>query len=307
MIRAHLALFLVNVLYGASHILAKGVMPNYLNPSVFVLLRAIGATALFWLVKLLFIRERIAKKDLLRLAACGLFGVAVNQLFFLHGLNLSSSINSGIIMTINPIMVVIISFFVLKEVVGPRKILGILVGAIGGVMLTLSSGSTAGDSVLGDLFLFINALSYAIYLVITKPLMARYKPLTVITWTFTFGALYVLLFPPTIPGLMQTNFELIPAEVWWKIAYVVVIVTFLSYLLTIYGLKFLTPSISSVYIYLQPVMVMLFAFAFWKMGISEDYTGSITWLKVIYMLLIFIGVFLTGSSANRFSRKLYSS
>ncbi|MBI1836778.1 MAG: DMT family transporter [Flavobacteriia bacterium] len=289
--RAHFALFWVNTLYGASHILAKGVMPIYLTPNVFILFRALGATFLFWLVKFFFISEKIEKKDYLRLIACGLFGVAINQLFFFHGLNLSSSINSGIIMTVNPILVVILSFFVLKENITFQKIFGITLGAIGAILLTLAGGSGKGDSMLGDLFLFINAVSYAIYLVIAKPLMKKYKPLTVITYTFTFGVIFILSYPPTIPDFIATNFSALTFTVILKIIYVVVGVTFLTYLLTMYGLKYLSPSISSSYIYLQPVLVMFFAFTLSALGIAADYTDTITFSKIIYMLLIFAGVY----------------
>jgi drug/metabolite transporter (DMT)-like permease len=292
---AHFALFMVNTLYGASHVLAKGVMPAYLSPNVFILFRVIGATLLFWLVKSLMVQEKIQRKDLLLLATCGLFGVAVNQLFFFHGLNLSSSINSGIIMALNPIMVVILSYFILKEKITNTRIIGILLGATGAVLLTLKGGTGKGDSILGDLFLFINAASYAIYLVIAKPLMKKYSPLTVITYVFTFGTLYVLLFPPTLTELFQTNFSVIPNSAWIKISYVVIGVTFFTYLLTMYGLKYLSPSVSSVYIYLQPVLVMFFAYTLSSLRVADDYTGTITVEKLLYMLIIFAGVYITSS------------
>ena len=73
---------MVNTLYGASHVLAKGVMPAYLSPNVFILFRVVGATALFWLVRMMVVKEKVHRKDLLLLATCGLFGVAINQLFF---------------------------------------------------------------------------------------------------------------------------------------------------------------------------------------------------------------------------------
>ncbi len=300
--RAHLALFMVNTLYGASHVLAKGVMPNYLTPNVFILLRAAGATSLFWLIKVLFVKERVARQDLLLLVFCGLFGVAVNQLFFFHGLNLSSSINSGIIMTINPILVVILSYFILKEKITVARAVGILMGATGAILLTLTAGTGKGDSILGDFFLFINAASYAVYLVIAKPLMKKYSPLTVITYVFSFGLVFVLLFPPTVTDLLQTNFVVIPFGMWMKIIYVVVGVTFLTYLLTMYGLKHLSPSVSSAYIYLQPVLVMFFAYFLSGIGIADDYTSTITWEKIGYMLVIFTGVYLTSRS-TLFERK----
>jgi drug/metabolite transporter (DMT)-like permease len=294
---AHLSLFFVNALYGASHIIAKGVMPDYLTPSVFILLRAGGATVLFWTIRVLFIKEKVARKDLLLLAACGLFGVAINQLFFFHGLNLSSSINSGIIMTVNPILVVILSYFILKEKITWRKSIGISIGATGAVLLTLTAGTGNGDSLLGDVFLFINAASYAVYLVIAKPLMKKYKPFTVITYVFGFGLLFIVCYPPTLMEAYHTDFSKIPLDVAIKIVYVIVGVTFLTYLLTTFSLKYLSPSVSSAYIYLQPVLVVLFAFVFGSMGIADDYTDTITWEKVGYMLIIFSGVYLTSSSS----------
>lgn len=291
--KAHLALFFVNTLYGASHVLAKGVMPEFLTPSVFILFRVLGATLLFWIVKLILPIQKIEKKDFLLLAICGLFGVAINQLCFFYGLNLSSAINSGIIMTTNPILVIILAYFLIKEKITISKIAGILIGAAGAILLTLAGSSGKGDSLLGDLFLFTNALSYAIYLVIAKPLMKKYNPLTVITYVFTFGLGFVLLFPPTLTEVFQTDFQKISLEIWAKIAYVVVGVTFLTYLLTMYGLKYLSPSVSSAYIYFQPVLVIFFAFFLSYVGFAEDYTDTITWQKGVYMFLIFVGVWLT--------------
>ena len=298
-LQAHLALFIVNVLYGASHVLAKGVMPDYLTPSVFILFRVAGATLLFWLVLSLTKSKPIERKDFPLIALCGLFGVAINQLFFFHGLNLSSAINSGIIMALNPIMVVILSFFLFKERLTSLKITGITLGAVGAILLTLKASSHVGDSRLGDLFLFLNALSYAIYLVLAKPLMKKYSPIQVITWVFTFGLIFVLLFPPTLSELSQTNFQRIPTEIWWKIAYVVIGVTFFTYLLTIFGLKYLSATVSSAYIYTQPVMVMLFTFLFASIHWSADYRGSITSEKILYMFVIFTGVYLTSKSISR--------
>lgn len=296
-LKAHLALLLVNVLYGASHVLAKGVMPDFLSPNVFILFRVLGATLLFWLVLSITGREKIHKSDLPRLMACGIFGVAINQLFFFHGLNLSSAFNSGIIMALNPIMVAILSFFLLKERITMLRSFGIALGASGAILLTVKGATGKGDSSLGDLFLFINSLSYALYLVIVKPLMKRYKPMTVITWVFTFGLVFVLLFPPTIPEFLNTNFSTFTSEIVIKISYVIAGVTFLTYLLTTYGLKYLSPTISSTYIYTQPVTVILFAWLFAFFGWSADYTGTITIEKIGYMLVIFFGVYITSKKS----------
>lgn len=265
-------------------------MPDYVSPNVFIFFRVIGATVLFWLIKLFLPREWIAPKDLLLVAFCGIFGIAVNQLFFFHGLNLSSSINSGIIMTLNPILVVIIAFVWSKTPILKHQLLGIGLGTTGALLLTLTGSSVSPKASLGDIFLFVNAFSYAIYLVIAKPLMQKYTPFTVITYVFTFGSFFVALYPPTLPELFHTRFEAIPAPVWVKIVYVVVGVTFLTYLLTMFGLKYLSAAVSSGYMYVQPVFVIIFAFLFAWLGITDDYTHTISWAKVGYMVLIFAGV-----------------
>jgi drug/metabolite transporter (DMT)-like permease len=236
--------------------------------------------------------------------ACGFFGVALNQLCFFHGLNLSSAINSGIIMAFNPIIVVILSYFFLKDKITLTQAIGIFLGSSGAILLTLTAGTGKGDSVQGDLLLFINSASYAIYLVLAKPLMQKYSPLTVITWVFTIGAVFVLLFPPLWGELMLTKLSSIPGAIWAKIIYVIVGVTFLTYLLTMFGLKYLSASVSSTYIYFQPVQVMLFAYLFTAMGIADNYTATITWQKIMYMLVIFIGVYVASRKTLQFRMKV---
>ena len=300
-LKAHFALFFVNVLYGAGHLLAKGVMPQFLSPPVFIFLRVSGAVLFFWVLALFLRKIKISREDIPRFILCGLFGVALNQMFFFHGLNLSSSINSGIIMSMNPIMVAILSFFILKEQPSFIRTIGILIGAVGAILLTLKGSAQAGESMLGDLFLFINAMSYAFYLVLVKPLMTKYAPLTVITWVFTFGLFLICLYPPTLMDLSEISLYGFPSEIYLKIGYIIIGVTFMTYLLTIYGLKYLSATVSSSYIYFQPVLVILFAFLFTYLNWSEDYTNTITIQKLSYMLLIFIGVYLTTRTTKQSS------
>jgi drug/metabolite transporter (DMT)-like permease len=201
-------------------------------------------------------------------------------------------------MAFNPIMVVILSGFALKEKITPIRLTGILVGAAGAVLLTLTGEKTVSETSLGDLYLLVNSFSYAIYLVLAKPLMKKYSPLLVITWVFTIGLGFLFLYPPVLTEFSTTNFTSIPFDIWVKIGYVVVGVTFLTYLLTMFGLKHLSPSISSSYIYIQPIMVIGFAYLFLYLGVADDYTSSITIQKIIYMLLIFLGVYLSGRTSK---------
>ena len=276
-------------------------MPQFLSPPVFIFLRVSGAVLFFWVLALFLRKIKILRRDIPRFILCGLFGVALNQMFFFHGLNLSSSINSGIIMSMNPIMVAILSFFILKEQPSFIRTIGVLIGAVGAILLTLKGSVQAGESMLGDLFLFINAMSYAFYLVLVKPLMTKYAPLTVITWVFTFGLFLICLYPPTLIDLSEISLYGFPSEIYLKIGYIIIGVTFMTYLLTIYGLKYLSATVSSSYIYFQPVLVILFAFLFTYLNWSEDYTNTITIQKLSYMLLIFTGVYLTTRTTKQSS------
>lgn len=293
-IQAHFALLVVNLLYGANHVLAKGVMPQYLDPTTFILLRVSGAVALFWVLLHFQKRKPVDRSDYWRFAAAGLFGVAINQLFFFHGLNLSSALNAGIIMALNPLMVFVLAILFSKDKMNLTNGIGVIIGATGAMLLTLSSGHTAGASSIGDLFLLINALSYAFYLVLSKPLLLKYSPLQVITYVFSIGFLLLLLFPPTWNQLAQVNFSGFPASVWSKIIYVIVGVTFLTYLLTIFGLKYVSATVSAAYIYTQPIMVIVFTILFAALGWAENYSNTITLERLLYMLLIFIGVYLVS-------------
>lgn len=288
--KSHLALFILNLMYGANYVIAKGLMPSIIGPNGFILLRVLGAALLFWTVYI-FNFERIKKADLLKLAACGLFGVAINQLFFFNGLMLTSPLNAPVIMTMTPILVLILSVIILKEKATKIKLLGIFIGGVGSILFTLLSRNVGYSTGLGDLFILINASSYSLYLVLVKPLMAKYKPITVITWVFTFGLVYVSIWPFSIPELSALNLETITSDSIMRLLFVVIGVTFLPYLLTVYAMKKLSPSVSSTYIYFQPLFAAFFIYIFYLAGL-EDYTQDFTIAKMGCALLIFMGVYL---------------
>jgi len=194
LLRAHLALFAVAIIYGLNYSFAKDVLNGYIQPLGFILLRVLGAGFLFWIISFFVDRGVPKKRDLGRFALCGVFGVAMNQMFFFSGLSLTTPINASIIMTTNPILVMIVAAFLIRERITPMKLAGIVLGFAGAVWLMLGNAQNGFgfEGSLGDLFILINAMSYGIYLVLVKPLMLRYSPLTVIRWVFTFGLLYVL-------------------------------------------------------------------------------------------------------------------
>jgi drug/metabolite transporter (DMT)-like permease len=285
-ITAHLALLGANLIYGINYSIAKDVMGQYVQPFGFILSRVIGATLLFWLAHSLFYIEKVEKKDLPKLFLLGLFGVAINQLLFFKGLNITTPINASIIMTSNPILVLIAANFLLKEQLTLYKITGIFLGLTGALMLLLLKDdfSIGSQTWKGDAMVFLNAASYGVYLVMVKPLMQKYKPITVIKWVFLFGL--IIVFPFGINEFLQINFSLFPTKIWLEFLFVIVATTFLAYLFNIYALKRVSPSVVSTYIYTQPLIAGLFAIL-----MQQD---NINWVKILSAILIFTGVYLVS-------------
>ncbi len=284
---AHLSLLSVGVIYALNYFVAKGLMPDKIGPSGFIALRVIGGGLMFLLLRFSLKFEKIDKGDFLRIALCGLTGVAINQLCFFNGLAITSPVHASLIMTINPIFVLIASAIILGTLITSRKILGIALGGIGAVFLLLNtpeSTTANGPSLLGDILILINALSYGVYLVIVKPLMSKYKPITVISWVFIFGAFFAI--PIGISEVQAIDWTSFGSEEWLRISYVIVGTTFLAYLLNIYALGSVDPTVVSIYIYLQPIIVTLLT-AVWAYG-------SIGIPTIVCAAAIFTGVWLVS-------------
>ena len=288
---SHIALIIVNLIYALNYTIAKDVMPEYIQPSGFILLRVIGGSILFFLTYLFFVKERVKKKDFFRLMLCGLFGVAINQLFFFEGLNLTTPINAAIIMTISPVLVIITSAIIIKEKITVRKIIGIFLGLIGACILILNSGdiSFENDFFTGNILVLINATSYAIYLVLVKTLMKRYNPITVMFYVFIFGLIFVL--PFGIDEILKIDLTTFNEEIYLKIGFVVICTTFIAYMFNAFALKSLNPSVVSVYIYLQPLLASLIAIA-----LNSD---SLSLVKILSAIFIFSAVFLVSIPSKK--------
>lgn len=300
---AHLALFVVNVIYGANYVVAKALMPQVIPPSGFVMLRVLGAGALFWCLWAAH-RERVSAADLPRLALCGLSGVAVNQLLFFHGLSATSPLHASLLMVATPILVLVISGVLLGERILPGKVLGVLLGAAGALVLLLwRRGSDADGSTLrGDLFILINAIAFGIFLVLAKPLLSKYRASTVMAWSFLFGSLVVV--PFGTGDLIALNWSGLAPFHWWAVAFVVVLVTFVAYLLNTWALRWVSPGVVGTYIYLQPVLAIAFGWAFHALretlpGLGAPSPPAVGVASLLAAAAIFTGVHLV----NRADRK----
>ena len=287
---AHLAIFGANLIYGINYTVAKDVMPTYIEPLGFIFVRVSGAVLMFWFLFRFFYYEKIDKKDLLKLALCGLFGVAINQMLFFKGLNLTTPINAAVIMVTNPILVLLFGFAMLSEKFTLRKLIGITLGAVGAFLLITNGGNISLDPnhYSGNILVLLNASSYAIYLVMVKPLMQKYKPITVVSWVFLFGFIFVIPFGWN--EFQAISWTTMPNFVLWEVVFVVVGTTFFAYLFNIYGLQTLNASVVSSYIYLQPVLASLIA-----LWVQSD---ELSFIKLLSATIIFIGVYVVSKKST---------
>jgi drug/metabolite transporter (DMT)-like permease len=281
-IPAHIALFTLNLLYAISYFVIKSVTPEFLGANGFVLVRATGALFLFWLFGSLMPKEKIDKSDYKKFIIAALFGVVFNQLSFFNGMPYTSPNYSAIIMTSTPIIVLIISAFYLKEKITKNKVIGMILGGLGAVTIILQNEATkdAPNPILGNILIFSNAANFGFYIVYCKPLMEKYNPFTVLKWVFLFGS--IILFPIGFSDIREASWNF-PTEIWVGIIYVIVGITFLTFLLNMFSIKRVSPNIATTYIFLQPFLSALLSYLIHGKVMDYKSIGA--------SILIFIGVY----------------
>ena len=281
---AYIAATLVSIIYGVTFTVAKDVMPQFVLPFGFILLRVAGSAVLFWSFSFLGPKEKIEPKDFPRIAAAAFFGVALNMLTFFKGLSYTSPIMGAVLMCTTPMIVLVLSAILLRERLSSKKTIGLILGLIGTAVLILYGKSmhNAPKASLGNLLVFINAVSYGFYLIIVKKLMNKYNAFTFVKWIYTFGLLMV--FPFGWAEFQAIAWPFIPLGIYYKIGFIVVFSTFLTYLLNLISMRELKPTTVAVFIYLQPLFASVFA-----IGLGKD---EISAVKGIAAVLIFTGVYL---------------
>lgn len=281
---ALLAAFFTAIVYGISFTVAKDLMPNYVQPFALIFLRVIGAAILFWIFALFIKKEKIDKSDFGRMFLGAMFGTAFNLLCFYKGLNMTTPITASAIGVMTPIMVLIFSAWILKEKLYKKKILGIFIGLLGAfILITYKQDlAQAENAMLGNFFVFLNAAFYGLYIVITKSLLIKYHPITVMKWMYLLGVFLVL--PFAFQELKVIEWNIFPTHMYYRLGFIVVFTTFLNYLFNLFALSKLRPTTVVVFVYLHPVIASMYAL----------YVGSdeLSMEKIVSTLLIFVGVYL---------------
>ena len=281
-----LAAFGATVIYGFNHTIAKNVMPTYIEPFGFILLRVLGAAILFWILSFFLKNKTIDKNDWPRIFLCSFLGMVVNMLSFFKGLELSTPINSSVLITTVPIFVFLFSALIIKERVSKMKIFGITAGFIGALILILKSpitGFNASNIPMGNSLFILNSSTFALYLIFVKPLVEKYNIITLFRWLFLIG--FLMNFPITINEFSNVDWTNLPLnDAVFPMLYVVIGTTFFTYLLNAFALTKLKASTVSSFVYLQPIVGIIYALT------TEN--DSLTIVSSLGMLLIFIGVYL---------------
>lgn len=273
--------------------MGKDAMTHGLTGIDMVTFRVVGAAILFWIASFFVKSEHPPVKDILLLGLAGLFGLVLNQCCYTIGLSITSPINSSIVTTSMPIFAMVLSAIILKEPITGKKAGGVFMGFSGALMLILTSAtadnSKIGD-IKGDLLCMFAQLSFAFYLSMFNKLIKRYSVFTVNKWMFTFAA--IIITPFTFSHVAAIPFAEITAKTWLETTFVVVVCTFICYILTMQAQQILRPTVVSVYNYVQP-MVAVIVSVLTGLGVFKV-------THAIAVLLVFFGVrFVTTSKSRR--------
>lgn len=286
-LQAHIAVLLANIFFGINYVTIKFIVPSKLGAPALNICRVIGSLILFWC--LYFIKPSkagIEKKDIPRFFLCSITGVVLNQILFIKGLSLTSAIHASLLALVTPILIIFFAAWILKEKLTWLKIAGIILGISGAVILILMKdvSHTASNIFLGDMLVILNAIFYAFYFVLVKPLMLKYSPMHVVRWVFTIGLLFML--PYGYHSAITTNWQSFTNLDWIYFVFVIIGATFFAYLFNIFGVAVIGASATGSYIYTQPVFAAIIAIIF----TGEEYD----WIKFVATILIFSGVYLAN-------------
>ena len=289
-LKGHLSIAGAYLIFGLNVVLCKDIANSQaVAPIVLFTLRALGASALFWLGSLFLPKEKVDRKDLPKIALASFLGLFGPQVTFLVGITMSTSIDTAILGTLGPVFTMVFAFFFLGEPITGKKAGGVAVSLAGVLFLIFNSvhgGGASATTPLGFVMLLLNSISFSLYLGIFRPLIAKYSVVTFMKWSFLFSL--VLALPFAGKGLVTTDYAAVPPLVLWEIGYLIVFATVIAYFLIPYGQKFIRPTLVSMYNYLSPMVTT----------VVSIWTGldTLTWQKVLAAVVIVSGVVLVSRS-----------
>ena len=289
----HLACFGAYAIFGLNIIFCKDIANlGELSPVVLFTFRAFCAGALFWIISLFTSKEPVPTKDLLGMVGASVIGLVLPQMTFLYAISMTAPIDLSVVNSITPIMTMFVAAIFLKEPITWRKAGGVALSFVGVVWLIYQSNHAGGvehSSPMGIALVILNALCFALYLGICRPIIQRYNVVTLMKWMFLFA--FIIILPFSIKGVVGLNYASIPSSIWWEVAYLIFFATFVAYFLIPIGQQRIRPTLVSMYNYLQPIIACVIGV---YLGMDR-----LTWMKVVAAILIFAGVAIVNQSRAR--------
>lgn len=289
----HLACATAYIIFGLNIVFCKDIAnSNTVSPIALFSLRALGASALFWLLSIFLPKEKIDRGDFWKIALASFLGLFLTQVSFLIGIRMITSIDCSIMSTLGPIFTMFIAAYFIKEPITWKKVLGVAL-SLGGVLFLILNSITQGHGAaetkpLGVVMLLINNLSFSLYLGIFKPLISKYNVVTFMKWMFLFSL--VMSLPFSAKDLISVDYLQIPRNVAMEIGFMVFFATFIAYFLVPFGQKRIRPTLVSMYNYIQPMLAVVVSII---IGIDRLTIG-----KVVCFILVISGVLIVNRSRS---------
>ena len=289
-LKGHVLAFTANMMWGLMSPIGKSALAEFSALSV-TTFRMVGAAAAFWILSAFCKQEQVGHRDMVKIFFASLFALVFNQGIFIFGLSLTSPIDASIVTTTSPIITMIVAAIYLKEPVTNKKVLGIFIGAMGALILILSSQavSAGGGSIWGDLLCMIAQLSFSIYLTVFKGLSQRYSAITINKWMFIYASICYI--PFSYQDIASIKWDSISTAAIYQVLYVVLCGSFIAYICIMTAQKLMRPTVVSMYNYVQPIVASIAAIL---MGI-----GSFGWEKGVAIALVFLGVYFVTQSKSK--------
>jgi drug/metabolite transporter (DMT)-like permease len=249
------ALITVMVLLWSGNFVVAKIALREFPPLLLMGIRTIIASLLILPLYLFQNHAPLRKADLPRLLGLGMFGVALNQLFFVIGMSRTTVAHSALTLGLTPVLVLLIAGALRMERITLQKVAG-MATAIAGVAI-LQWTQTGTPSLLGDFFIFLASLTFALFTVMGKRSATRFDAITVNTAAYVGSA--IALLPVTIWQAQTTPLRGISWTAWACLFYMAAFASVLCYQIYYYAIKRLTPSRVSSFSYLQPLLASLMA------------------------------------------------
>ena len=279
---AQLSILLCNIVWACDYPFYNLILGRYVAPMAMAA-ASLAVAAVWSLIPMLWEKcERVEPDDRLKIVGAALLMGVLKKLFMMYGLSQTSPIDGAIIGTTTPLLVLLLSVFVGVERFTKMKLIGLLLGMAGAIAVIVSSRGVPHEhsGVVGNILIFASACTSAIYMVYFNGLVSKYRITTLLRWIYCTSAVIVL--PIGAHDIITTDLSAMSREVVMATLFVLIVPTYLPNLLLNYSLRWVAPTLTSIYAYVQPVVAIILAVF---MGLDKLHLDT-----MLFALAIFVGV-----------------